>query len=206
MNRLSIGVCAVLLSGTAVFAQAPAAPAAPPANTQKPAVPGNKIAIIDMRRAITESEPGKAASSEYTKAMAADTAALTKLSNEATELSEKLKVAKTDNEKGELTRQLDAKTREGQRAQEDAQKKSEELQDQLLPPIAELVNKALDAYAVENGLAVVLDPTTDPNNIVHTNPASDITNEVIRRVDAEYAKNPKPAATPAPATGTTKPK
>jgi Skp family chaperone for outer membrane proteins len=214
MKRFNIGVfCALLLSATAVLAQAPATPPAAPATpapgAQKPAVPGTKIALINMRQAITESEPGKAASAEYTKAMGPETAVLEKLSKEAADLSEKLKTAKTDAEKADLTRQLEAKTVEGQRAQEDAEKKSEDLQAQLLPPIADLVNKALDAYAMENGLAVVLDPTTEPNNIVHANMATDITNEVIRRVDAEYAKKPKPAATPAPATapapGTTKP-
>src|SRR5688572_23404149 len=125
MKRLNIGVCALLLSVSAAFAQAPATPPAAPTtsapSTQKPAVPGTKIALIDMRRAITESEPGKAASSEYTKAMASETAALEKLSKEAAELGEKLKTAKTDAEKAEFTRQLDAKTREGQRAQEDAE-------------------------------------------------------------------------------------
>ena len=187
-----------ILGASAAFAQAPATP--------KPApVPGTKIATIDMRRAITESEPGRAASQEYTKALTPETATLDKLSKEAAELSEKLKTAKTDAEKQEFTRQLDLKQRDGQRAQEDAQKKSEDLQDRLLPPIADLVNKAVDAYAMENGLAVVFDPTTEPSNIIHFNPVADITNEIIRRVDAEHAKGAKPSTPAAPAAAPAKP-
>jgi Skp family chaperone for outer membrane proteins len=204
MKRVFFGSLFSLCLATAALAQAaaqaPAAPAAPKPTT--PPVPGTKIALIDMRKAITESEPGRIASAEYAKELSPQTAVLEKLSKEASELQEKLRTAKTDAEKNELTRQLDTKQKEGQRAQEDAQQKSQDLQDKLLPPIAVLVNKALDAYAIENGLAVVLDPTTDPNNIVHFSPGSDITNEIIRRVDAEHAKNPKPAAaTTAPATG-----
>jgi Skp family chaperone for outer membrane proteins len=190
MKHLTMTFLALILGASAALGQTAAAPAA-----QKPApVPGTKIAIIDMRKAITESEPGLAASSEYKKALAPETAVLEKLSKEAAELSEKLKNAKTDPERQDLTRLLEVKQRDGQRAQEDAQKKSEELQDKLLPPIAELVNKAVVAYAMETGLAVVFDPTTEPNNVIHFNTAADITNEVIRRVDAEYAKKGKPAA------------
>jgi Skp family chaperone for outer membrane proteins len=204
MKRVIFGSLFSLCLATAALAQggaqAPAAPAAPKPTT--PPVPGTKIALIDMRKAITESEPGRIASAEYAKELSPQTAILEKLSKEASELQEKLRTAKTDAEKNELTRQLDTKQKEGQRAQEDAQQKSQDLQDKLLPPIAVLVNKALDAYAMENGLAVVLDPTTEPNNIVYAGPAADVTNEIIRRVDAEHAKNPKPAAaTPAPATG-----
>jgi Skp family chaperone for outer membrane proteins len=197
MKQLIVTLLILILGASWAVAQTPAAAAAP--STQKPApVPGTKIAIINMRQAITESEPGRAASAEYSKALATETALLEKLSKEAAEIAEKLKNAKTDTEKQDLSRQLESKQRDGQRAQEDAQKKSEDLQDRLLPPIAERVQKALEAYAVENGLAVVFDPTTEPNNVIHFNSNNDVTTEIIRRVDADFAKNPKPAA-PAPA-------
>jgi hypothetical protein len=49
----------------------------------------------------------------------------------------------------------------------------------------------VDEYAKENNLAIVLDPTTQDTNIVFAARNSDITTEIIRRVDAAYAKDPK---------------
>jgi outer membrane protein len=195
MKLFAVHVLVLSIGASSLLAQAPAA-----ANAgQKPPVPGTKIVIIDMRKAITESEPGLIATAEYKKALAPESAQLDKLSKEAADLSEKLRNAKTESERADLTRQLEAKQREGQRFQEDASKKSEDLQDKLLPPVAEIVQKSVEAYALENDIAVIFDPTVEPSNIVHSSTAADVTNEIIRRVNDAYAKNPKPAAPSAPA-------
>ena len=92
--------------------------------------------------------------------------------------------------------------------QEDAQRTSEDLQEKYLPPVATLINKTVDEYSRENNLAIVFDPRTEPSNIVFVHVASDITAEIIRRMNAAYAKDPKliapsaaaasPAAPPKP--------
>jgi outer membrane protein len=177
--------------------KAPAAPSAPP-------VPGNKVAVIDFRSALMDSDPGKAAQQQYEKEIAGERAKVDKLQKEYDELQAKLQSAKTDTEKSNLNRDIQTKTRDAQRAADDAQQLSQELQDRLLPPVAAMVNKAVDEYAKENNLAIVLDPRTDPTNIIYSSIALDITSEIMRRMNAEYAKNPKiaaPAAAPAaPAT------
>src|SRR5207344_2905385 len=105
--------------------QAPAAPAASAA--KPPAAPGSKMAIIDFLRALTESDPGKAAQAKFDKDIAPETGKLEKLSKEITDLQTKLQNAKTDTEKSTINRDLEAKGREGQRIQEDATRMSEEL-------------------------------------------------------------------------------
>jgi Skp family chaperone for outer membrane proteins len=81
------------------------------------------------------------------------------------------------------------------RAGEDATKLSEDLQSKLLPPIAAMVNTAIEAYAMANNLAAVFDPTIEGSNIVFANKAADITNQIMRMVNDEWAKSKKSAST-----------
>ncbi len=209
MKRLPLVVLLLILASVApaVQAQTPAAPAASAAAPKPPAVPGNKVAIIDFLRALTESNPGKAAQVKFDKEISPETAKLENLSKEISDLQTKRQNAKTDAEKSAIDKDLEAKNRDGQRIQEDATRLSEDLKDRLLPPIANMVNKAVDEYARANGLALVLDPTTDPSNIVYANTAMDITSEIMRSVNAAYEKDPKlaepaaaaPAIPPVPA-------
>jgi Skp family chaperone for outer membrane proteins len=202
MKRLPLILLVLVLAGVVVEAraQAPAAaaPAASAAVPKPPAVPGNKIAIIDFLRALTESDPGKSAQTKFDKEIAPEQAKMEKLSKDISDLQTKRQNAKTDAEKSVIDKDLQDKSREGQRIQEDAGRKGDDLKDRLLPPIAKMVNTAVDEYAKANGLALVLDPTTDPSNIVYANTAMDITPEIMRAVNAAYAKDPK-LADPAPA-------
>jgi outer membrane protein len=188
-----------------LWAQAPAAaaPAASAAVPKPPAAPGNKLALIDFLRAITESNPGKEAQTKFDKAIKPEQEKMEKLAKEISDIQTKRQNAKTDAEKSALDKELQDKGRDGQRIQEDAQRMGDELKDKLLPPIAKMVQTAVDEYSKANGLAVVLDPTTDPSNIVFGDPALEITSEIMRAVNAAYAKDPKLAdPLPAPATPT----
>jgi outer membrane protein len=207
MKRFALTELVWILAGAAAQAQAqapagtPPVPPAPSAAAPKaPPVPGNKVAVIDFRSALMDSDPGKAAQLQYEKEIAGERGKVDKLEKEFNELQAKLQNAKTDAEKSTINRDIQSKTVEAQRAQQDAQRISEELQEKLLPPVAAMVNKAVEEYAKENNLAIVFDPRTDPTNIIYNSIALDITSEIIRRINAEYAKNPKaaaPATTPA---------
>jgi len=194
MKRFALTVLVLILVGAVAQAQTPAAPPKAPAI---PPVPGSKIATIDFRTALMESDPGKVAQQEYEKGIGGEKSKFDKLSKEMDELQTKLQNAKTETEKSTLNKDIERKTRDAQIAQEDAQRLSQDLQDKLLPPVATRVNKAVEDYSKENNLALVLDPRTDPSNIIWNNPAMDITSEIMRRMNAEYAKEPKAAATPA---------
>lgn len=205
MKRLPLVLLLLVLANFAVQAraQAPAAPAPSVVPSPPAGAPCTKVAIIDFLRALTESEPGKKAQVTFDKDIAPETAKMEKLSKEITDLQTKLQNAKTDAEKSTFSRELEAKGRDGQRIQEDATRLSDELKDKLLPPIAKMVNTAVDEYAKANCLAVVWDPTTEPSNIVYANTALDITSEIMRSVNAAYLKDPKLAdpmvASPVPA-------
>jgi outer membrane protein len=176
--------------------QTPAAPAPKPAAATQaaPANPGTKMAVISFEQAILESDAGKAATSQYNKDIEPEKAKFEKVAKEVEDLQKKLQDAKTDAEKGSIRSELDSKTREAQFVQENAQRKSDELKQRLLSPIAMLANKVVDKYAQANNLAIVFDPNTETSNIVWANKASDITSEVIRGMNEEFAKDPKVAA------------
>jgi Skp family chaperone for outer membrane proteins len=207
MKRFTLVV--LLISGSVVAqAQTPPAPAATPrpAATQTPAAPpkpGSKIGVILFQDAVLDSDAGKAAVAEIEKQMGSMKTQLEKLSKDLQDLQAKLQNAKSEAEQAPIKRDMDAKSREGQRVQEDAQRMSQDLQGKHLQPVALLVNKMVEEYAKENDLAVVIDPATDQSNVIFASKTSDITNEVIRRMNAAYAKDPKVTApntsAPAPA-------
>jgi outer membrane protein len=181
----------MLFLGAAVaLAQNP--PAAGAAAAQSTTLnPGTKIGVIDFNMALFDSAAGKAAVKEIEAGLADVKGKVEKIQKDLTELQTKLQSAKTDAEKAAITRDMDAKTTDGKRLTEDGQRLSDELQQRHLPPVVELIKKMVDEYAKENNLAIVLDPTTQDTNIVFAARNSDITTEIIRRVDAAYAKDPK---------------
>jgi Skp family chaperone for outer membrane proteins len=191
MKRLTLTVLFVMMGSLAYGqAQTPAA-AAPSA----PAVPGNKIVTIDFTRALLESAPGKAFTVQHEKETAPEIAKMEKLAKEIADLQVKLQAAKTDAERRTINDDIQKRQTEGVRIREDAERLSESLKQSLLPPIGRMVEKAVADWAkAQTGVALVLDPSSEPTNVVYANQASEITNEVIRAVDAAYEKDPKLAA------------
>lgn len=163
------------------------------------------MAVIDFLQVVTESEPGKGLQTNYEKEMKPYADKLDQLRKDLTDLQTKLQNAKTDAEKTSISREIDNKNRDGQRLQDDMQRADADIKDRYLPPIATMVNKAVDEYAKTHDIALVLDPTTEPSNVVYANPAMNITNEIMRMVNAAYAKDPKLAAPVTPGAAPTTP-
>jgi Skp family chaperone for outer membrane proteins len=187
MKRLNLMVL-LLLIPAALFAQAPAP--RPPATAATA-----KLAVIDMRRAMTESTDGKKAADQWVGEMTKRQGEFDKLQKEVQDLQSRLSAqsaALSETARADLTRQIDQKTTDLNRTNEDAQKDLGELQQKLLQPIAVVTNTILRTYAVENGFAVVFDRSSEFNSILYWDDIVDITTEIIRRVDAETAKAARP--------------
>jgi len=105
--------------------------------------------------------------------------------------------ALSDTTKADLSRQIDRLNTDLQRMNDDAQKELGDFQQQLFRPIMEQTQKVLQAYSNENGFSVVFDVSSQANSIIYADNVSDITTEIIRRVDATVAKGPAASATPA---------
>ena len=180
------------------MAQAPAAAAAAP-------VGPSRVAIIEFNRAVVENSEGKKAAEVIKGELSKKEAEFTKAQGEMEALQKQAQTPEkplSEAAKAELTRKIDLKDTELKRINEDAQKEMSALQERHFGPIAQLVSKEVNAYATEQGLAVVFDVSMQPSNIIYANDVADITTEIIRRLDANAAKTPNaaPAATrPAPA-------
>jgi Skp family chaperone for outer membrane proteins len=187
MRQVTLLVVISLVLPAALLAQAPAAPAA-------------KVAIIDFQAALAGNTLGKKAQDQLAAEVNKKQADMEKTQKSLEDAQSKLRTqanALSEDAKANLTRDIDRMTTELQRKQDDAQKELQELQQTLLRPIAERLQKVLEAYANEMGYSAVLDAMT----VVWAAPAADITTEIIRRIDADVAAAPgaaPKAATPAP--------
>ena len=201
-------IVGLILLPAALFAQAPAtAPAAQaPKETSAAAASAGagRVAVVDFQKAVVENTEGKKAQERFMAEVNKRQKDFEGKQKSLTDAQNKLQTQAqvlTDTVKGDLNRQIDKLNTELQRMNDDAQKDLGDLQQQLFRPIMEQTQKVLQAYAAENGFAVVFDVSSQANSIIYVQDVADITTEIIRRVDANVAKAPAaaPAAAPKPA-------
>jgi outer membrane protein len=96
--------------------------------------------------------------------------------------------------KGELNQTIDARYTELKRLGEDIQSQVDEEQGTLLQTLGDKIVKVIDQYALDHGLAVVLDVSPQQSPVLWAAPGIDITSEVVRLYDKV---NPAAAAPPA---------
>src|ERR1039457_590573 len=103
--------------------------------------------------------------------------------------------------KGELNQTIDARYTELKRLGEDIQSQVDEEQGTLLQTLGDKIVKVIDQYALDHGLAVVLDVSPQQSPVLWAAPGIDITSEVVRLYDKV---NPAAAAPPGGAARDTK--
>jgi outer membrane protein len=166
---------------------------------------GGKIAVINFSRAIGESTEGKAAIGEFQTKVNTKREELVRKNTEIEELQKQLNTqskALNDDTRATMAKNIETKTTELTRAQEDAQKEFGQLQNEIFNRIGQKIYPIVQQYAKDNGLIVVLD-TSQTNALVYADPATDITDEVIKKFDAAPSPTAaKPPAAPAPAAST----
>lgn len=198
MRQVTLLVVVSLFMPAALLAQAaPAvpAPAAAPRQAPAPAAAAGsyKVAVIDFQAALAGNIEGKKAQERLGTEVNKRQSDMEKTQKSLEDAQNKLRTqdkALSDTAKADLSRDIDRWTTELQRKNDDAQKELQDLQQQLLRPIAERLQKVLQAYASEMGYAVVLDAMS----VVYFQDIADITTEIIRRVDADVAATARPAA------------
>jgi outer membrane protein len=173
----------------------------------------SKVAAVDFERAVVQCAEGKKASDKFNAAVQAKQAELAQRQKDIDDATKKLQNgARTlsDVAKADLQKDIDKKTTELQRLNEDAQKELEMMRDELLRPIAQRATALLNAMAEQQGYTMVVDVSNPQSNVVFVNEKFNITEELIKRIDAEAAKAPaaseapKPSGT-APAANATRP-
>ena len=198
MKRIALSILAAGVA--AVAAAQTAAPATAPTGASATA-PGS-IAVINSQRLALESAPGKEAYGRLKKLSDQKKEELDKVEKEARDMLQKL------NDQGQsmpadkreaLEKQADDKQKAWKRMQEDAQKDLQEAERKEMGSLENRIGPIVKDFFKEKRYAVVLDARA---GIIYADEATDVTDEVLRRINTTVAL-PKPAAsgTAAPKTG-----
>ena len=169
----------------------------------------SKVAEVDFERAVVTSVEGKKSSDKFNATVQAKQTEIEKRQKELDDQQKKLQNGVrtlSDTAKADIEKDIDRRTTDLKRINEDAQKDLQGLRDELLRPIAERATGILQAMAVEGNYTLIVDVSNPQNNVIWANPRNDITEELIKRIDVETAKAPaKTEAPKAPTPTATRP-
>jgi outer membrane protein len=163
--------------------------------------------VVDFEKAVVESDEGKKASEKFNALLQAKQGEIEKKQKDIEDQQKKLQNgARTlsDQAKADIQRDIDKRTTELTRLNEDAQRELQASRDELLKPIADFATAVLGAMAAQENYTLVIDISNPESNVVWKNPKNDITDELIKKINAAAAaakadapKTPAPAAPPA---------
>ena len=151
-----------------------------------------KIAIVDMREVVTNSEPAKNAKAKMESKFRAERDKLEKQGNDLQKQAEALK-----SPAGNQTREaLEQKRSEFIRKRQDLDQKAREFttkvekeEVQLRNDLLDLVFKAAKEFAAKKGVTYLV----DAGSILYADPSMDVTKEFMEEVNRQWKENP-PAA------------
>jgi Skp family chaperone for outer membrane proteins len=168
-----------------------------------------KIGVMNVLRAIVECSEGKQANEEFQKKFEAKRDELSRKQKEIETLQQQLKSqAATLNEEAgaALARSIEAKTTDLKRSQEDAEKEFNELRNQVFNRIGSKLAPLVQQYAKEKNFTLVLDSSSQTTQLTYVDPATDITDDVVKRYDAMQVSSTSSAPAAKPATAAPPPR
>jgi outer membrane protein len=176
----------------------PAAPTPAPV-VPPPAPPPIRVATIFAQNAIVSTKEGQKAAAALAakfdprrRDFESKQAALQVLRNRSKSGAATMSAAARD----QLNQTIEAKYTELKRLGEDIQSQVDEEQGALLQSLGDKLVKVMDQYALQNGLAMVLDVSPQQSPVLWAAPGIDITSEIVRLYDKAYPVTPAPAGTP----------
>ena len=163
-----------------------------------------KIGVMNVLRAIVECSEGKQANEEFQKKFEAKRDELSRKQKEIETLQQQLKsqaATLNDDARAGLTKSITQKTTDLQRSQEDAEKEFNELRNQIFNRIGSKLAPLVQQYAKEKNFTLVLDSSSQTTQLTYVDPATDITDDIVKRYDAMQVSSTgsAPAAKPATA-------
>jgi Skp family chaperone for outer membrane proteins len=160
-----------------------------------------KIAVIDVQTLTLMSDEGKAVSEKLEKRYQEISAEMQKTQKEIEEKETRLRTqdrVMSATAKAQLAKDIEAAKIVFDRRNQDYQKEMNDLQNELISPVAAKAQQELSAYIEEKGFTLVMDLSAEQGNIVWVNPGNEITPDVMKRLNENYkASGGKPRAAPA---------
>lgn len=180
---------------------APAAQPAPPQPQVRPAAPsaprpfpeGAKIGFVVLQRIANDSADGKASTARLQAFQTKKAAELGDKNKQLQTLQQRLEKegsVMSAAAQGDLQKQVERLTTDLQRAQQDAQQELQELQGQLQQQFTQKVEPILAQVGQEKGLHFIFNGPD--SGMVWADPGLDITNDVIKKLDAAPPAGAKP--------------
>jgi outer membrane protein len=182
-------------------------------NTTAQSTNAAKVGVINVIRVIVECAEGKQANEDYQKRFDAKKEELAKNQKELQDLQQQLQSqSKTLNDEAtiSLSKSIEAKTTGLKRSQEDAEKEFSSLRNEIFNRIGNKLAPIVQQYAREYNYTIIFDSSNQANQIIYSDPAIEITDDIIKRFDASQIssrsidptapKTTTPASPKAPAT------
>jgi Skp family chaperone for outer membrane proteins len=156
-----------------------------------------RIAVVDIETLTFMTDEGKAVSEKLKKRFD-EISALMQKAQADIEAKEKQRRdqdrALNAAAKQAMDRDIDNLKIAFERKNQDYQKEYTDLQNELIDPVAAKAQLMLQKYIKEKAFTMVLDLSAENGNIRWSNPANDITMDVIKLLNDEFKKNPTAAA------------
>ncbi len=151
----------------------------------------SKVGIIHIQQALVSTEDGKKAVAELQAKFEPTSKKLESMRDEIAALQAEL--SKGSNTMGEerrrqLARDIDQKTRDLNRAQEDAQEEFQREQEKVLQTLGQRMMAVISKYSNDNGYSLILDVSNPQSPVLYAANSIDITQDIIKLYDAEAAK------------------
>jgi outer membrane protein len=146
-----------------------------------------KIGMLNVFRVIAECAEGKQANEDFQRKFEAKKEELAKRQRELQDLQQQLQSqSKTLNDESRivLSRSIDVKTTDLKRAQEDGDKAFTALRNQIFSRIGNRLAPIVQQYAKEYGYTFILDSSNQASQILYSDPAIEVTDDIVKRLDA----------------------
>lgn len=161
-----------------------------------------KVGVLQVDRAIFESEEGKSAMADLQKKADAIQEALAKQQKEIQDLQAQIqRQGATLNQEAQaaLGRNLERKQIDLQRANEDAQRELNQLRTEIYNRIGRKILAEVQKYAGENNFYLVLNSSSQNSQVLFSASSVDITADIIKRYNLSQTSpsSPSPATPPA---------
>jgi outer membrane protein len=151
-----------------------------------------KIGLVDTRRLITSSAPGKEVLARLDQLAEEKAGRIKPINDEIQSLQKRIadgRVSLSDEKIAQMQRELDEKMTSARRLREDLQKEMEEAQTTAFAELERRIGPLVEKFGKEQGYSFILNigfftQQNQPSGIVWADPAVDVTAELIKLIDA----------------------
>ncbi len=169
----------------------------------------NKVGIIHIQNALLGTQEGQKAAQDLSAKFDPTSKRLQGMRDEINALQAELSKGTntmSDDRRRELARDIDQKTRDLNRATEDAQADFQQEQDKVLQTLGQKMMAVIGKYSRDHGYSLILDISSPQTPVLFAANGIEITQDIIKLYDEESAASAGAAAPgPAPAAAAAKP-